>query len=42
MSYLKDVNSVVSKVEAGSSTHNIYSFYVNLLLVIVKYLCVSV
>lgn len=42
MSYLKDVNSGVSKAEAGSSTHNIYSLYVNLLLVSVKYLCVSV
>lgn len=42
MSYLKDVNSGVSKVEAGSSTHSIYSFNVNLLLVSVKYLYASV
>lgn len=42
MSYLKDVNSGVSKVEAGSSTRSIYSLYVNLLLVSVKYLYVSV
>jgi len=42
MSYLKDVNSGVSKVESSSSMHNIYLLYVNLLLVCVKYLYVSV